>query len=286
VAARGAVDTARLVAHAQWALSQGCDSLTAFGTTGEGASFGLKDRADVLDAFARAGIAPECTVLGVMETAVAEAAAQARLACDARCRGILLAPPYYLKGLEEEGLYAWFAELFEALGAKARNVILYHIPPVTAVPIGVDLVKRLSRAFPGVVMGVKDSSGDWSNTEALLSNLAETHAILVGDERDLARAVRSGAQGCISGLANVAPDLMLPLVREGRDDPRINALVEAIVSHPVLPAIKALVAHRTGDKGWLAVRPPLVAFDEARAERLASTCDSIREAGGVPRTGG
>lgn len=277
MAARGAVDTARLVEHAQWAQSQGCDILTAFGTTGEGASFGLRDRADVLDAFARAGIAPECTVLGVMATVIADAAAQARLAFDAHCRGILLAPPYYLKGLEEEGLYTWFAELFEALGPKARNVILYHIPPVTAVPIGVDLVKRLCTTFPGVVVGVKDSSSDWRNTEALLANLAETHAILVGDERDLARAVRGGGQGCISGLANVAPALMLPLVHEGSDEPRVNRLVEEIVKHPVLPAMKALVAHRTGDKGWLAVRPPLVPFDEARAARLAAACATIRE---------
>src|SRR5581483_11462107 len=260
VTARGALDTVRLVEHAKWAQSQGCDVLTAFGTTGEGASFVLKDRADLLNAFAKAGIAPERTVLGVMATAIADAVEQARLAYDAKCRGILLTPPYYLKDLDDEGLYAWFAELFEALGAKARDVILYHIPSVTAVPISVDLVKRLSKAFPGVVMGVKDSSCDWNNTQALLLNFAKTHTILVGDERDLARAVREGGHGCISGLANIAPDLMLPLVHQGREEPRVNKLVEEIGKYPVLPAVKALIAHRTGDRSWLNVRPPLVAL--------------------------
>jgi 4-hydroxy-tetrahydrodipicolinate synthase len=274
----GAVDTARLVEHARWVQAQGCDILTVFGTTGEGASFTLKDRAAVLEAFAGAGIAAERTVLGVMATAIADAAEQARLAAEAKCRGILLTPPYYLKDLDGNGLYAWFAELFETLGAKARNVILYHIPSVTAVPIGVDLVRRLSKAFPGVVLGVKDSSCDWSNTQVLLSAFSKTHAILVGDERDLARAVREGGQGCISGLANVAPDLMLPLVRQGRDEPRVNRLVEEIGKYPVLPAVKSLIAHRTGDSGWLAVRPPLVALDAARAERLAAACDLIRQA--------
>jgi 4-hydroxy-tetrahydrodipicolinate synthase len=278
VTASGALDTARLVDHAKWVRAQGCDIVTAFGTTGEGASFVLKDKANVLDAFAKAGIAPERTVLGVMATAIADAADQARLAYDAECRGILLTPPYYLKGLDEDGLYAWFAELFETLGAKARNVILYHIPAVTAVSIKVDLVQRLSKAFPGVVLGVKDSSCDWSNTQALLQAFATTHAILVGDERDLARAVREGGQGCISGLANIAPDLMLPLVRQGRGEPRVNQLVEEIGKYPVLPAVKSLIAHRTGDKGWLAVRPPLVALDEARAGRLAAACDLIRTA--------
>lgn len=278
VTASGALDAARLVDHAKWAQSQGCDVLTAFGTTGEGASFVLTDRADILNAFAKASIAPEHTVLGVMATAIADAAEQARLAYDAKCRGILLTPPYYLKDLDPDGLFAWFAELFETLGTKARNVILYHIPSVTAVPIGVDLVRRLSNAFPGVVMGVKDSSCDWNNTQALLSNFAKTHTILVGDERDLARAVREGGAGCISGLANVAPDLMLPLVRQGREEPRVNQLVEEIGKYPVLPAVKSLIAHRTGDKGWLAMRPPLVALDQARAERLWAACDMIRKA--------
>jgi 4-hydroxy-tetrahydrodipicolinate synthase len=278
VTAGGKLDTARLVTHAQWAQSQGCDVLTALGTTGEGASFVLKDRANLLEAFSRAGIAPERTVLGVMATAIEDAAEQARLAHDAKCRGVLLTPPYYLKDLDPDGVYAWFAELFDTLGAKARNIILYHIPSVTAVPVTVDLVRRLTGAFPGVVLGVKDSSCDWNNTQALLTNFAKTHAILVGDERDLARAVREGGQGCISGLANIAPDLMLPLVRQGREEPRVNRLVEEIGKYPVLPAVKALIAHRTGDAGWRAMRPPLVALDTARAERLAAACDLIRTA--------
>ncbi len=278
VTASGKIDTARLVAHAQWVLSQGCDIVTAFGTTGEGASFVLKDRADVLSAFSRSGIAPAQTVLGVMATAIEDAADQARLAYDAKCRGILLTPPYYLKGLDEEGLYAWFAELFETLGSKARDIILYHIPSVTAVPITVGLISRLTKKFPGVVLGVKDSSCDWTNTHALLSNFATSLAILVGDERDLARAVREGGQGCIAGLANIAPDLMLPLVRQGREEPRVNQLVNEIGKYPVLPAVKSLIAHRTGDKAWLTMRPPLVALDAARAERLAAACDLIRSA--------
>lgn len=278
VTAAGKLDTARLVAHAQWAQAQGCDVLTAFGTTGEGASFLLKDRAAALDAFSKAGIAGDRTVLGVMATAIDDAAEQACLAYDAKCRGILLTPPYYLKDLDEDGLYAWFAELFEMLGTKARNVILYHIPSVTAVAISVSLIRRLSQDFPGVIFGVKDSSCDWNNTQALLTNFSKTHAILVGDERDLARAVREGGQGCIAGLANIAPDLMLPLVRQGREEPRVNLLVEEIGKYPVLPAVKALVAHRTGDAGWRTMRPPLVTLDAARAERLAAACDLIRAA--------
>ena len=110
------------------------------------------------------------------------------------------------------------------LGPKASNVILYHIPQVTAVGLSMALVDRLKKAFPQQVTGVKDSSGDWNNAQALLKQHGELH-ILIGDERLLARAMTLGASGAITGLANIAPDLMLPLI-DGIEDPGVNAMVE------------------------------------------------------------
>jgi 4-hydroxy-tetrahydrodipicolinate synthase len=119
---------------------------------------------------------------------------------------------------------------------------------------------------------VKDSSGDGANTRRLLAEHGDL-AILVGDERQLAAAVREGAQGAICGVANFAPDLMRPLAREGKDDPRIHRLVEALLSVPVTPAVKAMVAHRTGDPAWLVVRPPLMPIGAADARRLGGVLD-------------
>ncbi|TIU18106.1 MAG: dihydrodipicolinate synthase family protein, partial [Mesorhizobium sp.] len=80
-------------------------------------------------------------------------------------------------------------------------VLLYNIPSVTMVPLPLSLIGRLSAAFPGVVAGVKDSGGDWSYSEALLRAHGDL-VILIGDERHLARSVRQGGQGAISGMAN------------------------------------------------------------------------------------
>lgn len=270
----GAPDVVRLKRHAEWVLANGCDSITLFGTTGEGFSIAIRDRATMLDAVTGAGIGAGSLNAGVTATTVADAAEQARLALDAGASRLLFAPPYYLKGLEEEGLYAWFCRAFEAIGGGLRGVILYHIPGQTAVPLSVELIARLRRAFPEAITGIKDSSGDWATAEAFLDAHGDL-AVLVGDERLLPAGMARGAQGSICGLANVAPGLLRPVIHEGADEPRLRPVVDLIVAHPVLPSVKALVAHRHGDAQYARTRPPLVDLDADRAVRLASAFDRL-----------
>ena len=270
----GAVDLPRLRAHARRVIDEGCASVTLFGTTGEGASLGTAQRASMLEALDDAGFDLATQVLaGVAASSVDDATAQANQLYDAGGRGILLAPPFYFKGVGDEGVYRWFASVIERCRAP-REVVLYHIPQVTGVPVGSSLVGRLKRAFPGVVTAVKDSSGDWSSTERLLADHPDLH-ILVGDERLLARAVRHGGSGAINGFANFCARAILPMIERGDEVPGISALVEALLRHPVTPAVKALVAHRYGDDGFVAVAPPLMPVDaDVRAE-LGAAFDEL-----------
>ena len=272
--AEGQVEAKKLADHAQWCLDQGCNSVTAFGTTGEGASLGLPARRSVLEAMASQGIDLRIRVLGaVAASSLHDALDQAKLLLDVGCRGILLTPPFYFKGVSDDGLFAWFSAFFEKLG-DARDVLLYNIPSVTAVPLSVDLVGRLRTAFPKVIMGVKDSSGDWAYTQQLLAAHRDL-AILIGDERHLAQGVRLGAQGAISGMANICPDRLRPMIALGQDSSQVTRVVDEVLRYPVTPAVKALVPHRTGDADWLRVRAPLVPLPAAEAKRLGAACDSI-----------
>lgn len=272
----GAVDLARLVRHARFVLDGGCDSITLFGTTGEGAALGLPARDRMLGAVLGMGLDPSRQLYaGVAAASLHEALDQARMALDVGARGLLVAPPFYFKGVDDEGLYGWFSQLIEKLRGQARGVILYHIPSVTAVSISVGLVERLKRAFPGVIAGVKDSSCDWPTTEAFLKAHAQDLAILVGDERLLGRAVREGGEGTICGLANLVPGWLRPIVYEGREDARVNALVDEICRHPVLAAVKALVGHIHGDAGYGPMRPPLAALSAAERASLVAGYDRI-----------
>jgi 4-hydroxy-tetrahydrodipicolinate synthase len=263
------IDFLRLSEHARRSLDAGCSSVTVFGTTGEGASVSLSEREQILGALLAAGIPLRKHVLGgVAAASVGDAVEQARILIDRDCRGVLLAPPFYFKHVTDEGLYRWFSQVFEKIGKRARDVFLYHIPSVTEAPLSIDLIGRLKAAFPQLLVGVKDSGGDWTSTEGLL----RTHQdlmVLIGDERHLAAGVRLGAQGAISGLANLFPERLLKLIESKQDDPRLVELVNEVLKFPVTPAVKALLAHRLNDPTWLNVRAPLVALTEKEVARLA-----------------
>ena len=269
------IDFLRLSEHARRSLEAGCSSVTVFGTTGEGASVSLSEREQILGALLAAGISMrKHTIGGVAAPAVGDAVEQARILIDRDCRGVLLAPPFYFKHVTDEGLYGWFSQVFEKIGKRARDVFLYHIPSVTEAPLSIELIGRLKAAFPQVVVGVKDSGGDWTYTERLL----RTHSdliLLIGDERHLGAGLRLGAQGAISGLANLCPQRLLKLIESHEDDPPIIELVNEILKFPVTPAVKALLAWLWNEEGWLNVRPPLTRISSQHANVLASAYDRI-----------
>jgi 4-hydroxy-tetrahydrodipicolinate synthase len=269
-----APDLPRLVRHAEWVLANGCDRLTLFGTTGEGFSIALRERAAMLGAVLGAGINPSRVNACVTATTTNDAVDQARLALDAGATHLLFTPPYYFKSLDDDGLYAWFSRTFEAIGPTLRGVILYNIPGQTAVPLSVELVSRLRAAFPEAIAGIKDSSGNWGTAQRFLEAHGDL-AILIGDERLLPAAMARGAQGSICGLANFAPGLLRPVIHSGAAESRLVPVIEKIIANPVLPAIKAMVAHLHEDPGYVRTRPPLVDLDAARATALAADLDAL-----------
>ena len=263
-----------MIKQARHCLDAGCASVTLFGTTGEGCSVGAAEREKVLDALLEAGISGQQIVMGVLVDAVEDAAGQARWALEKGVRNILLAPPSYFKGVSDNGVFNWFSSVFKALGRSARDIIVYNIPSVTMVPLSLELVGRLRTAFPEIVVGVKDSSGDWSYTERLLGAHSDL-IILIGDERHLAKAVRLGGQGAISGMANFLPAEVRAMAVEGRDDGRAERFVEELLKYPVVPAVKALVARLTGDRRWLITRAPLVSLEPEECSALESAYNAL-----------
>ncbi len=263
-----------MIEQARNCLEAGCSSATLFGTTGEGASVGNGERASVLSAFVESGVPAVQLVVGVLVDSVADAADQAGEALSRGVRNVLLAPPSYFKNVSDEGLFDWFSAVFARLGESARDIIVYNIPSVTMVPLSIALIGRLKQAFPGIVTGVKDSSGDWPYTEALLKAHADL-IILIGDERHLAQGVRLGGQGAISGMANFATAEVRSMAVDGRDDPRIVEFVAELLKYPVTPAVKAMLAHLSGNDAWLAVRPPLLAITRDDMRKLANAFGAL-----------
>lgn len=259
----GRVDGDRLAAHAGRLLQRGIAGVTLFGTTGEGASFGPRERRRGIAAIREHGILPDQIVLGLAATSVEDATAQVSQGLDAGIRDFLVPPPYYFRDVSDEGLAAWFVALIDASGDEAR-FIPYHIPQVTGVPVSVELLDQLVRRFGPRISAIKDSSGDWDHTEAILS--AGRVPVLIGDERHLHRGARLGAAGSISGLANLLPERLLRVFAAAEEDPELSALVTRIVALPVVPALRALLAAANGEPEWERSLPPLGPLgDAARA---------------------
>jgi len=279
----GSLDADRLAAHAAALLDAGLDGVTPFGTTGEGASIGADERLFALDAFAARGLPMARVTLGITACALPDAIAQAHAAHERGVSSVLVAPPFYYPDPDPVAVHDWHAALLAALPAGLQ-VVLYHIPQVTGVALGADTVGRLHAAFPDSVRAVKDSSGDAASARAYLS-LAGPE-VLIGDERLLGPLTGEGAAGAITGLANLYPKRLLAVFGQGRADAALDAVVEAVVSRPIVPALKALLAERHGVRGsavegpddgagWTRVRAPLSGLDEAvRASLLTQVADA------------
>ena len=272
--ASGEVDLPRLASHAGSVLARGCDGVTLCGTTGEGFGLTLDERKAMYDAVAKA--APEGTRIhvGIMAPAIDYAVSQSIAALEAGAAGLLMAPPFFMKGMDDDGLFNWFNQVFTRIGDKLRGVIMYHIPGQTAVALSPELIARLRKAWPGIITGIKDSSGDWATAERFLASHGDI-SVLVGDERLLPRAMAKGAEGSICGLANIVPDLLAPVIHSKDDGHVLIELTNLVVSNPIIPAVKVLAGHLAGDAGFDAVRPPLTELSPKQKSDLLEAFDAI-----------
>ncbi len=270
----GEPDLRRVAQHAKFVISGGCNSVTLFGTTGEGYGISLRERREIQAAVADALGADAQINVGVTASGIADAAQIATTGYDDGAQRLLFAPPTFMKNLDDDGLFDWYSAVFDRIGAPLKGVILYHIPSVTAVPLSVALISRLREAFPGVITGIKDSSGDSKSNQKFLEAHGDI-SVLVGDERLLPEAMANGAEGAICGAANFMPQLMQQIVHEGADGRAVTEIVNLVAALPVTPAVKVLTAHVSGDETFLAVRPPLCMVPAHLRKPLTKGFDAI-----------
>ena len=199
---RGEPDAGRFIAFCRWLLDQGAGGLAIFGTTSEANSMSPAERMALLDRLIEAGVPAQKLMPGTGACAMTDAVSLVRHAVDHGCGGVLMLPPFYYKGVSDDGIFAFISGVIDKVGSSALKLFLYHIPPMAVVGFSLDLVGRLIRAYPETVVGLKDSSGDWSNTAALLDRFPG-FAVFPGSEVFLLDGLRKGGAGCITASGNV-----------------------------------------------------------------------------------
>jgi 4-hydroxy-tetrahydrodipicolinate synthase len=274
-------DTDRFIAQCKWLLSQHC-GLAVFGTNSEANSLSVNERIALLDSLLAADVDPSRMMPGTGCCALTDTVRLTEHAVKAGCAGVLMLPPFYYKGVSEDGLYRSFAEVIERVGDSRLRIYLYHIPPVAVVGITRGLVERLLKAYPTAVAGMKDSSGDWNNTKMMLDAFAKSgFDIFPGSESFLLAAMRNGGAGCISATANVNPAAIDKLYREWRNadaeaqQEALNVIRNTIGQYVMIPSLKQVIAHYAKDPDWVTVRPPLVQITAAQAANIMSGLEKL-----------
>lgn len=274
-------DPERFVQHCRWLLSQNVN-LAVFGTTSEANSLSVEEKISLLDQLVDAGIESSRLLSGTGHCALTDTVKLTAHAVSLGCAGMLMLPPFYYKDVSDDGLYRSFAEVIERVGSDDLRVYLYHIPPIAHVGIPPHLVERLVTQYPKTVVGIKDSSGDWDNTDALLQLGLDDFRVFAGSETFLLQNMRGGGAGCISATANINPAAIHELYENWQSEKAetmqadLDAVRSTVQKYPMIPALKSIIGNLRGEAQWETVRPPLLALaDDQKAELL----DALHELG-------
>jgi 4-hydroxy-tetrahydrodipicolinate synthase len=275
-------DTERFVRQCKWLVANNV-GLAVFGTNSEANSLAAGERMDLLEKLVEAGIPPARMMPGTGCCALTDSVRLTAHAVKLGCAGALMLPPFYYKGVSDEGLYRNYAEIVERVGDARLQIYLYHIPQVTQVPISLKLIERLLKAYPKSIAGTKDSSGDWNNTRATLDAFAKDgFDVFPGSETFLLAGMRNGGKGCISATANVNPAAIHNLYANWQSaaadklQAGLDTVRNAFQKYPMIPAMKFAIAHWSGHAPWATVRPPLV---EVTAEQSKALIADLEQCG-------
>ena len=262
-------------------LENGCSGLAPFGTTGEALSLSNKERMNALEGLLNSGIKADQLIPGTGLCNFPDTVMISKHALDLGCHGVMTLPPFYFKGMSDEGLFDYFEKLIEEINQNKLKIYLYHIPQVSGVGLSIDLVSKLKKTYPDIVVGIKDSSGDWENTKSLLE--IDDLIVYPGAELPVIQAIKLGAPGCISATANLNGGDISKVINFCHDNEwekaedlhkKVTKVRLLFQDYAPIPAQKGLLAKKTKISEWLNVRPPLKSINDDKVSELANTLNN------------
>ena len=262
-------------------LENGCSGLAPFGTTGEALSLSNKERMNALEGLLNSGIKADQLIPGTGLCNFPDTVMISKHALDLGCHGVMTLPPFYFKGMSDEGLFDYFEKLIEDINHSKLKIYLYHIPQVSGVGLSIDLVSKLKKSYPEIVVGIKDSSGNWENTKSLLG--IDDLVVYPGAELPVIEAIKLGAPGCISATANLNGGDISKVINFCHDNEwekaedlhkKVTKVRLLFQDYAPIPAQKGLLAKKTKIKEWSNVRPPLKSINDDKVSELANTLNN------------
>ena len=276
------VDVQGTLDHSAWLLENGCDGVLLFGTTGEANSLSMTERLSFLETLGKSSLPMDKMMIGTGCCALPDTVELTKKTLDIGIESALMLPPFYYKNPSDDGLYAHFARVIEAVNDPRLKVYLYHFPQMSAVPFSHELIARLLADFPGVFCGVKDSSGDFENMKAMAEKF-DGFDVFAGTERYLLDVLKAGGVGTITATGNVTSTLCGAVYAAWKaDSVEADAIQEelttqrlALQNYPAAAALKELLARKSGKDSWRTVRAPFLPLPADKAEQLVADMDKL-----------
>ena len=255
--------------------------MTIFGTTGEGPSFSLSERKEALEQLIARGFPADRIMVSTSCAALIETTELTQHAVDLGVHGCLVLPPFFFKGVSDEGIVNGYAQVIDSVNRNNWRLYLYHIPQVIGVSLTHEVIRQLVSRYPKIIVGIKDSACDRAHSEGLAKAFMPPLTVYVGYEPDLTIMGPLGSSGAISGLANFMPRVVHRMVlsstapQTAQDAKRIDGMLQLLKPHSLMPALKGVMAALNHDASWLRVRPPLVAMSSAAYTEFAKEVDAF-----------
>ena len=271
----------RFLKHCRSLIEQDV-GLAVFGTNSEANSLSTNEKRQLLDLLVEQGLPTHKMMPGTGCCSISDSIELTRHAVELGCSGVLMLPPFYYKGVSDEGLYRNYATIIDAIADPRLKIYLYHIPPVSQVGISLALIERLLKSYPDNIAGIKDSSGNWENTLAMLQQFQPAgFDVFAGSEAFLLQTLRHGGAGCITATGNVNPAAIAHLAATWQDgdadqqQAQLNVVRGIFQKQPMISAMKAAIAWQAEDPAWSVVRPPLVELTAEQNQQLITELSGI-----------
>ena len=274
------VDHKKLTNQCEWLISQEV-GLAIFGTNSEANSLSVDEKIFLLDKVIDYGIDPGKLMPGTGCCSMTDTINLTKHAVKVGCAGVLMLPPFYYKAVDDDGLFKYFSNIIESVNDERLRIYLYHIPPIAMVGISLKLIEALLKKFPNTIAGIKDSSGDWNNTQQMLNEKWDDFGIFAGSESFLLKTMQQGGAGCISATANVNPRNIYNVYKNWQKSnasymqEEIDRVRSIVQKYPLIPALKSIVSHFHEDSGWNILRPPLKELHPNESKKLIAELEAI-----------
>ena len=274
------VDHKKLAKQCEWLISQEV-GLAVFGTNSEANSLSVDEKIFLLDKVIDYGIDPGKLMPGTGCCSMTDTINLTKHAVKVGCAGVLMLPPFYYKAVDDDGLFKYFSNIIESVDDERLRIYLYHIPPIAMVGISLKLIEALLEKFPITIAGIKDSSGDWNNTQQMLDEKWDDFGIFAGSESFLLETMQQGGAGCISATANVNPRNIYNVYKNWQKpnasymQEEIDMVRSIVQKYPLIPALKSIVSHFRKDSEWNILRPPLKELHPDESKKLIAELESI-----------